>query len=509
VNTNDTASTHKNMSIFSSSMTHQYENFLQSYHALQGLEAICMVTHDKASAEGAKETTLKIDPNIKFTSAIFKDVGFLTVPLSLSNVCNNLTAFVKKNAQKWATLPVLVIDMRWGIATNSTAANFDQWAGEVEQLCKHLEINIVSLYNRQLIFDGHLATALHGHPYVLSARDLQPNPHWLPPSLHQKGTQRQKFDFLLEALIHPGNPTQTSHGAFAAEGTDPGWLPQSDPGILNDRTQSRAVGWEISCLGALQLRSSEGIEAVWKTYGGSTKKTKALFAYLLHKGAQGASAEELADFLWPDCPSCETGRNRLHHTVRSLRKVLKTVTDEASETPPLLRVGNRYILCPPANSWLDLTSFEQACRQSEKHILAGASEEALSCLHAADRLYLGDLFSDIGEEYVDGSERDWCWSKQYWLRDMFHKIQRELARLYREKSDYSAALIHCKKSLDVDELCETAHQETMRVYFAQGRGEAVERQYKIYTRMLKKNETHPAKDSVTQLYKDLMIQLES
>ena len=64
----------------------------------------------------------------------------------------------------------------------------------------------------------------------------------------------------------------------------------------------------------------------------------------------------------------------------------------------------------------------------------GATDEALICLQAADRLYTGDLFEDIPAEYADDSERDWCWSKRYWLRDMFFKVQRDAARIHREPS---------------------------------------------------------------------------
>ena len=37
----------------------------------------------------------------------------------------------------------------------------------------------------------------------------------------------------------------------------------------------------------------------WNVANGATTKTKTLFAYLLHCGVKGASAEEIADLLWP------------------------------------------------------------------------------------------------------------------------------------------------------------------------------------------------------------------
>ena len=77
------------------------------------------------------------------------------------------------------------------------------------------------------------------------------------------------------------------------------------------------------------------------------------------------------------------------------------------------------MLAPPDKSWLDISTFEQLCRQSRTHINTGAKDEALICLLAADRLYTGDLFEDIPAEYADDAERDGAGRKRYWLREMY------------------------------------------------------------------------------------------
>jgi DNA-binding SARP family transcriptional activator len=150
----------------------------------------------------------------------------------------------------------------------------------------------------------------------------------------------------------------------------------------------------------------------WDTPGGATRKTKTLFAYLLQKGGHGAATDDLADLLWPDAEDAEAARNRLYHTVRYLRLALGQADGRGDDRKCVRRDGSRYVLVPPEHSWLDISTYEQLCRQSQGHIKAGASDEALICLQAADRLYTGDLFEDIPAEYADDSERDWCWSKR-------------------------------------------------------------------------------------------------
>ena len=170
----------------------------------------------------------------------------------------------------------------------------------------------------------------------------------------------------------------------------------------------------------------------------------------------------------------------------------------------LIRDGSRYVLAPPERSWLDISTFEQLCRQSQGHIAAGAHDEALICLNAADRLYTGDLFEDIPPEYADDAERDWCWSRRHWLREMLFKVQRDAARIHRQRQDYSAALAHCQKALAIDPLCEMAHEEAMQVFHAQGRREAIDRQYRLYVEAVTHFDDRPQSAGLRAVYRRLV-----
>ncbi len=124
----------------------------------------------------------------------------------------------------------------------------------------------------------------------------------------------------------------------------------------------------------------------------------------------------------------------------------------------LLRDGPRYVLTPPEGSWLDISTFEQLCRQSQIHINAKATDEALICLQAADRLYTGDLFE---------------------------------------------GLAHCNKALAIDPLSEIAHEEAMQVFFAQGRREAIDRQYTLYLESLSHFDERPKSAALAATYRQL------
>lgn len=272
-----------------------------------------------------------------------------------------------------------------------------------------------------------------------------------------------------------------------------------EPSISGFEARDR---WKIRCFGRLRVYRNDGSQIIWDTPGGATRKTKTLFAYLLQKGGEGASTEELADLLWPDAATSEAARNRLYHTVRYLRAALGEGGEKPGEAY-LIRDSSRYVLVPPDKSWLDISTFEQLCRQSTTHIKAGAPDEAMICLQAADRLYTGDLFADIPAEYADDNERDWCWSKRYWLREMFFKVQQNAASIYRQRQDYSAALAHCQKALAIDPLCEIAHEEAMRVFAAQGRTEAIDRQFKLYIDSLSHFDDRPKSAALKATYQAL------
>lgn len=438
---------------------------------------------------------------IKWQVIVDETLGFHRVPISFAKVEAEFAATLTRLTVDPADT-VIAVDMGWGLQTASATANFENWMPVAARLAAQFGVPIVSLYNRSLLIDEHLLAALRGHPAVLAAEGIRPNPHWLPADLTAKGTLREQVNFWLGGVapsLIRNNPHADRH---AAEGTNPMWLLNrraAEPTIPIAGARER---WKIRCFGRLRVYRADGSQVDWGTTKGATLKTKTLFAYLLQQGGKGAPADDLADLLWPRAQSSELAKNRLYHTIGCLRIALAGRTTPPKEAH-VLRDGSSYVLVPPDRSWLDISTFEQLCRQSQSHQKAGDLEEALVCLQAADRLYTGDLFEDIPAEYVDDQERDWCWTRRYWLRDMYLKVQRDTARIYRQRGDHSAALSHCQKALAIDPLSEFAHEEAMQVFAAQGRADAVDRQYALYLDSLSRFDDRSRSESLLKIYQTL------
>ena len=181
---------------------------------------------------------------------------------------------------------------------------------------------------------------------------------------------------------------------------------------------------------------------------GGRFKIKATFAYLMQRGARGASIEEIADLIWPKAHLTQS-LNRLYHTIHCLRQLL--LSPESPPTRGCIQIvcrNGRYYLSLPDGTWIDLPIFEQLCRQGEKLFRLGQFEQALMCCQAAERLYGGSLFSDIPLEYVENAELDWCWSQRFWIERMHLRILTYIAAIYRVRKDHELALRYCTRSPD-------------------------------------------------------------
>ncbi|MGJ5094320.1 AfsR/SARP family transcriptional regulator [Bradyrhizobium oligotrophicum] len=490
-----------NLALFATQQKLLFADFFKLYQTVAQPCRIFVIAADVNAVARVEKLAKRINKSGFVEGKSFVEMALLRVPISFRDVAGRIERWVAPTRRHGPAL--LVVDMSWGLETNSATANFEGWPALAETLTQQSEVSIASLYNRRVLIDEQLLVALRGHPQILTSAGLVDNPHWLPSRLQTRGALREQVDFWLGAIAPELRIGTSAAALHAAEGADPMWLLRrsaEEPSTVHLDSRDR---WKIRCFGRLRIYRNDGSQVNWDPPGGATRKTKTLFAYLLQKGGHGAATDELADLLWPNAEDIEAARNRLYHTVRYLRLALGQPNGRDETRNYVRREGSRYVLVPPERSWLDISTFEQLCRQSQGHIKAGASDEALICLQAADRLYTGDLFEDIPVEYADDGERDWCWSKRYWLRDMFFKVQRDAARIYLERNDHSAALAHCQKALAIDPLCEMAHAEAMRVFKAQGRREAIDRQFKLYLDSLKHFDNRPKSASLQELHRKL------
>lgn len=369
----------------------------------------------------------------------------------------------------------LVVDMGWAVANLQGAASLETWGLVADRLARSLGRPVVSLYNQDLTIEEQMQAAFRAHSQFLAPSGLHDNPYWIPSDLLDAALLDDQLSFMLGRVVpdYADLRARRRVGQMHARGATPSWL--AKPRALLGATPGSAR-WHIHCLGP--LRVFIGNRAVdWRLQGGAPKKTKTLFAYLLQSGEKGAHADQIGELLWPEDASEDTKRTRLHHTVAMLRKTL-------GDAGSVVRFGEYYRINPPRGSWIDIDTFEQLCRRALSLYKRGEDEAALRIYAAAEQLYSGDLFEDLPLEYVQPDQDDWCLPRRIWLREMAMKLQYDFAKVLMRSNRMREALEHCMKALAIDPASEGANAVAMRVLVAQGRVDAMHRQYRQYRQAL-------------------------
>jgi len=366
---------------------------------------------------------------------------------------------------------VLIVDMGWCFAPLDAENALETWSSVVEQLVDKNLCSVISVHNHTHLVETQMQLALRGHQQFLAPSGIYRNPFWLPTRLRQSAGADEQLGFLLGRVVpdHAGLQILDPDDRGYARGASPTWLDNSHQIDMADRTSDR---WQIRCLGRLRVyQNGELVE--WTTPGGAAQKTRVLFCYLLLSGESGAQADRIGELIWPNQADETRKRARLHHAIAMLRKALG---DKSS----VMREGEYYRLNAPQGSWTDISAFEQGCRRG----LALAKQDdptgALRIYRAAERQYHGDLFEDLPIEYTHNDLEDWCRPRRRWLRQMALKLLRDMSSVLRSEGLVDEALEKCHRALSIDMANESTNMETMRVLHAQGRFDAIDRQYEQF-----------------------------
>ena len=393
--------------------------------------------------------------------------------------------------------------MTWAVRTPSSAIYLRNFEIELQKLTEQYPLSICCLYNESILLDEQLLLGLQAHPYIFTSEGLKVNPHYLPPLVFQQNTLRSQFNYWISQIepkrnSEPIKPSEIPIPQYDSEYTEP--IYHIDKTLFSRIAQSDEGRWKIRCLGELKVYRNNGQMIEWDTKGGATKKVKTLFSYLLFKGEKGASIEELADLLWSDTLDMTQSANRLYHTIRCLRLVLEGKESNLRQSPFIIHQNTHYYLTLPQDSWIDLPMFQELCFKGNEHFQHQNLEQSLICYQSAERLYQGDLLTDIPQKYTDNTEHDWCWSRRFWYRDMHHKLLHNMANIHRQLGNISEALHCCDKALAIEPCSEPAHREKLLSLKAANRLDAVHRQYRLYCESLKKFDMGVPSKEIKDLY---------
>ena len=370
----------------------------------------------------------------------------------------------------------LVIDMAWRLQEPWGGHAVEAWGALTDRLAEELRVNVVSLYDQETLVEEEMQAAFRVHRQFLAPSGVYENPFWLPPAMIETATQDDQLRFLLKRLV----PDYREHALLnaqlpdAARGAAPDWVRKDRYAVA---TSPRRQRWHIHCLGELKVFVDGKTPVDWRMSGSSPRKSKLLFAYLLTCSRNHARIDQICEVLWPDDRSEKDKRNRLHHTVSTLRKTLGS--QEAVRLS-----GDYYILDVPPGSWIDVERFEQLCRRGLALFRHDDLDGALNVYAAAERLYQGDLFEDLPIEHLSSELEDWCLPKRTWLRSMAAKLHYDMSKVLRQKNRLREAMEQCQRSLMLDPVDENGNIELVNVLLAQGRRDAIVRHYKQFERAI-------------------------
>lgn len=380
-------------------------------------------------------------------------------------------------AEGYASL-CAIADMNCAFAQVSQLPEYE---ARLNELFAELPLAMLCQYDRRRYSEDLLLDALRTHPVVFVGDQPHENPYYLPRDVFLSGNARDQFCWYLSKLGQSKQDRQDA-SAYLPAGTE---------------------GWQVHCLGELRVLR-DGNPVVWDAAHGATRRVKALFAYLLEQGRNGASKEKLADLLWPNESDLERSLSRLYHTVHALRMALEPDLASADASHYVLSDDDRYVLALPAGAFRDSEAFESLCRRGERAYKARDDDRALEYYQPAEKLYAGDLFSDIPGTCAERLDDDWCWSRRYWLRDMYLKLMLHLAEIYLRRSAIPESLHYWQRALKLDPCCEEAHRGMMRTFHCAGRPDALARQYRICENQLRRQENRSPDSQTLALWQTLI-----
>ncbi len=225
----------------------------------------------------------------------------------------------------------------------------------------------------------------------------------------------------------------------------------------------------IYLLGNLELHLGSN-----RLSGFATKKSKALFAYLVLGKGKLFSREMLADTFWGDLP--ETRARRALST--DLWRIGNMLKDGGADPDTVLISDSDTVgFNPDAPHWVDVERFESVARKIAHLDPADADRQLAEEIASTTALYRGEL--------LEGVYDDWCLMQREALQSQ-HLAALEFLMQYDIAQEFWAkALAVGQKILSIDPLTENVQRAVMHCHFKLGNRPAAVKQYATCARLLR------------------------
>ncbi|MFQ5612473.1 MAG: GAF domain-containing protein [Anaerolineae bacterium] len=139
-----------------------------------------------------------------------------------------------------------------------------------------------------------------------------------------------------------------------------------------------------------------------------SEKAKTLLAFLLWRGAGGATRDQIIEALWPD-KSLDSAANVFHVTLYNLRRALEPDLKRGKDSRYILYSANRYRFAFDAPHQLDITEVKSWLEQADRLEQTGDIDRARELRRRSLESTHGDFMADI--DFARNSsleaEREW------------------------------------------------------------------------------------------------------
>jgi len=218
------------------------------------------------------------------------------------------------------------------------------------------------------------------------------------------------------------------------------------------------------------------------------KKVEALLAYLALNIGRPQMRDKLAALLWG-----ETGDVQARNNLRQAFFVLRQKFGSTGSTPPILLTAGETVTLSPIAVDVDAVKFQLL-------ISLGTPNE----LQRAVDLYRGELLE--GLNVTESPFEQWLFVQRERLRELATDALRRLLAFHMSSASTEAAIQTAVHLLALDSLQEEVHRCLMRLYAAQERWGAVQRQYRVCLETLRRDLDAAPAPQTTKLWQDILQQ---
>ena len=259
------------------------------------------------------------------------------------------------------------------------------------------------------------------------------------------------------------------------------------PGNSSDRRRRSEPHWltgpklHIQALGRTVVRSGAAtLDGQW-----IGERAGQVLKYLMCQPDRGASADAIADAIWPH--SGPEALNSTRHAIHRLRSTLEPDGRAHGSSAFVVAITGGYAL-NRHYIHIDADDFEQAVDDGLASMQALDFETAIGHLTHAMDLYKGEFLAD--EPYAD-----WAYEERSRLHARAVRSLRSLAVLARERDDHAAALQNLERLCALEPYDDGAHHELIVALYVAGRLSEVKRVYAAFARRMRREfDTAPSFD---------------